>query len=38
MASALAEVGISDAAHLKSLLKETKNPVVTIYDFEKQNR
>jgi hypothetical protein len=38
MSSALADVGLSDAAHLATLLKETKNPVVTIYDFEKQNR
>ena len=34
MASALTKVEISDAAHLKSLLSETDNPLQSIKEFQ----
>lgn len=38
MASALSEVDISDANHLRSLLNQTNDPLRQIADFEKANR
>ena len=37
MASALTKVEISDAAHLKSLLSETDNPLQSIKEFQNKN-
>ena len=38
MASALSEVGISDASHLRVLLNETSDALGTIGEFERVNR
>ena len=38
MASALSEVGISDANHLRVLLNETNDALGTIAEFERVNR